>query len=100
METLLKKDRLQEVNPLLFQKIQTKISNQQTISFVPTWGLNALRLSIITLALLMGFNIYSTYNSKSDISQVAENNSYNKFVEDYHFEALSSLYPVELLNQE
>ncbi|MBP6429735.1 MAG: hypothetical protein KA273_04985 [Bacteroidales bacterium] len=100
METLLKKDRIQEVNPFLFQKIQTKISNQQTISFVPTWGLNALRLSIITLALLMGFNIYSTYNSKSDISQVAENNSYNKFVEDYHFEALSSLYPVELLNQE
>ncbi|MFA7081951.1 MAG: hypothetical protein WC135_04985 [Bacteroidales bacterium] len=100
METLLKKDRIQEINPFLFQKIQTKISNQQSISFVPTWGLNALRLSIITLALLMGFNIYSTYNSKSDISQVAENNSYNKFVEDYHFEALSSLYPVELLNQE
>ena len=100
METLLKKDRIQEVNPYLFQKIQTKINNQHTISFIPSWGLNALRLSIITLALLMGFNIYSTYNSKSDISQVAENNSYNKFVEDYHFEALSSLYPVELLNQE
>ncbi|MDD2191820.1 MAG: hypothetical protein PHO12_04700 [Bacteroidales bacterium] len=100
METLLKKDRIQEVNPYLFQKIQTKINNQHSISFVPSWGLNALRLSIITLALLMGFNIYSTYSSSSDVSPIAETNSYKQFVEDYHFEALSSLYPVELLSEE
>lgn len=100
METLLKKDRIKEVNPYLFQKIQRKINQEDAVSFIPLWGLNALRLSIITLALLMGFNIYSTYNSKSYVSPIAESSSYNQFVVDYHFDALSSLYPVELLREE
>ncbi|MCK9163147.1 MAG: hypothetical protein WCR29_05060 [Bacteroidales bacterium] len=100
METLLKKDRIEEVNPFLFQKIQTKVNDDQCVRFIPSWGLNALRLSIITLALLTGFNIYSTYNTKSNVSPIVESNSYKQFVEDYHFEALSSLYPVELLTKE
>lgn len=100
METLLKKDRIQEVNPYLFQKIQRKINQEDAVSFIPLWGLNALRLSIITLALLMGFNIFSTYNSKSYVSPIVESSSYNQFVVDYHFDALSSLYPVELLREE
>ena len=80
METLLKRDRIKEVNPYLFQKIQRKINQEDAVSFIPLWGLNALRLSIITLALLMGFNIFSTYNSKSYVSPIVESSSYNQFV--------------------
>lgn len=98
METLLKKDRIEEVNPYLFQKIHSKINYESSYS-IPVWSMNILKLSIFALVLLMGFNIHSTINSKSDSNQISESNSYTEFIEDYHFEALSSLYPVELLSE-
>lgn len=100
MEKLLKKDRIEEVNPYLFQKIQARI-NENKINLIPSWGLNALRLSIISLVMLMGFNIYSTFtsNSKSEVRTISENSSYKQFVEENHFDALSSLYPTELLSE-
>ncbi len=101
METLFNKDRITEVNPYLFQKIQNKI-NDKSVYVVPSWSLNVLKLSIIGLVLLIGFNIFSTFNPESNqqMQNISENNSYNEFVKDYHFDALSSLYPVELLKEE
>lgn len=101
METLFNKDRITEVNPYLFQKIQNKI-NDKNVYVVPSWSLNVLKLSIIGLVLLIGFNIFSSFNPESSqpMQNISENNSYNEFVKDNHFDALSSLYPVELLKEE
>ncbi len=101
METLFNKDRITEVNPYLFQKIQNKI-NDKNVYVVPSWSLNVLKLSIIGVVLLIGFNIFSSFNPESNqpMQNISENNSYNEFVKDNHFDALSSLYPVELLKEE
>lgn len=100
METLFNKDKITEVNPYLFQKIQSKINDNNLV--VPSWSLNILRLSIIGLVLLAGFNIFTTFNSSTNPPQqnISENNSYNQFIKEYRFDALSSLYPRELLTEE
>lgn len=101
METLFNKDRITEVNPYLFQKIQNRI-NEKNVYAVPSWSLNVLKVSIIGLVLLIGFNIFSTFNPNTNqpVRNISENNSYDQFVNDYHFDALSSLYPEELLKEE
>lgn len=97
METLLNKDRIEDINPYLFQKIQTKISNE-TLSIVPSWSINALKYCIIGLILIMGFNVYSVLDSNQN-NDSQNDIAYNKFIEDNHFDALSSLYPTELLSK-
>ncbi len=102
METLFKKDRLTEVNPYLFQKIQSRINEDNRV-IIPTWSLNVLKLSLVALVLLFGFNIFNSFNNNDKPSyeqNISENSSYNEFVKDYHFDALSSLYPTELLKEE
>jgi len=101
METLLRKDRIEDVNPYLFQKIQTKI-NEEKKKLIPSWSVNTLRYSIIGLVLIMGLNVYSILNSNqnADSNIISQNDSYNQFIEDNHFDALSSLYPAELLSNE
>lgn len=100
METLLKKDRIKEVNPYLFQKIQSKINKENT-NLIPLWSISVLRYCLIGLVLIMGYNIISTFNSNknAETNNISQNASYNKFVEDNHFDALSSLYPTEFLPQ-
>lgn len=103
METLLNKDRIEKVNPYLFQKIQNKI-NQKQDNIVPLWGLSVLKYCVIGLVLLMGFNAYMIFNQSPESNFIAQTNpqtdSYNEFFNQGHFEALSSLYPVELLANE
>ncbi len=101
METLLSKDRIEDVNPYLFQKIQRKISGEKK-NLIPSWSVNTLRYSIIGLVLIMGLNFYSILNSdqKANSNIISQDDSYNKFIEDNHFDALLSLYPTELLANE
>lgn len=103
METLFNKDRLTEVNPYLFQKIQNRIHQKENGSVaIPIWSLNVLRLSLACLVLLFGLNIFNSFGGDTTPTNqdISENSFYNQFVKDYHFDALSSLYPIELLNEE
>ena len=51
MIDLLKKDIVGEVNPYLFQKIQTKINDRQRGN-IPAWSVVTLKYGLAALALL------------------------------------------------
>jgi hypothetical protein len=105
METLLHKDKLQEVNPYLFQKIQNRILQKEN-NIIPLWSVNAIKYCVMGLVLLMGFNTYLIFKQKpeSEVNPISQSNpnteSYNQFFAEGHFEALSSLYPIELITEE
>lgn len=94
MIDLLKKDIVGEVNPYLFQKIQTKINDRQRGN-IPAWSVVTLKYGLAALALLMVFNVYSIFSPKED-SQKQEI-AYNKFVEDNYFDVLASTFGSEVL---
>lgn len=87
MEHILKKDIIKEVNPYLFQKIQSKIQDGEGDRF-STKSIFVLRYALIVLGALILFNIYTIFNFNT--RPYNQDIAYEKFIQENYFDVLAN----------
>jgi|GEM_PF-2457087 hypothetical protein len=98
METLLSKDRLQQVNPYMFAKLQANIQERQ-YNAIGLWSTRLLRFSFVVLLVFLVVNVFLGIRVGKQNSMQQSQQAYNEFVEENSLEGLSSYATAEFLNQ-
>lgn len=98
MESLIKKDIIQEVNPYMFAKIEAKINNRKT-NIMPFWSIQILRVSVAVLLVILVANVFFGIKLGKTNSMQQRQQAANELYEENSYEDITNLYASEFINQ-
>ncbi|MDR1724864.1 MAG: hypothetical protein LBR28_00515 [Bacteroidales bacterium] len=100
VEDILKKDRLTEVNPFGFMRLQAALEEREK-QYIPKRFAIVAKISLCLIAFAIITNAYELIIfNKSQKTVIAEQkDSYEKFMSENYYDILTKYYPQELFNK-